>query len=141
MKTCIKCNQAMPETDFYTHPRMADGRLNKCKTCCRSYQKTRRIEFPETVREIDRRKQQRESRKLWRAKYQPQQRARNPEKYTARNAVHNALRDGRIQKQNCVVCGSASTQAHHPDYSQPLNVVWVCFHHHMAIHGKTTCTR
>ena len=32
-KTCFKCGRTLPITEFYAHPRMGDGHLNKCKDC------------------------------------------------------------------------------------------------------------
>lgn len=36
MKTCMKCGALKPIEEFYAHPKMSDGRLNKCKVCTRS---------------------------------------------------------------------------------------------------------
>jgi hypothetical protein len=32
-KICFRCDTRKPVGRFYAHPRMADGHLNKCKTC------------------------------------------------------------------------------------------------------------
>lgn len=37
MKRCIRCGQEKPLESFYRHPKMKDGRLNKCIDCVRSY--------------------------------------------------------------------------------------------------------
>lgn len=65
-----------------------------------------------------------------------ERRKNNKEKYIAHTAVGNALRDGRIIKKECRKCGELKTEAHHPDYSKPLEVIWLCPKHHKQLHTK-----
>lgn len=52
----------------------------------------------------------------------------------AHKRVGNALRDGRMKKEPCCVCGDPKAEAHHDDYSKPLEVRWLCRIHHLAFH-------
>lgn len=54
----------------------------------------------------------------------------------AHAAVFHAVKEGRLVRQPCEVCGSArQVQAHHDDYSKPLDVHWFCQGHHKAHHA------
>jgi hypothetical protein len=59
---------------------------------------------------------------------------RNPEKRAAQVAVGNAVRDGKLVRQPCEVCGNPKSDGHHDDYSKPLEVRWLCRTHHMEHH-------
>jgi ribosomal protein S27AE len=50
--------------------------------------------------------------------------------------VSRALAKGVLKKQNCQHCGRADSQAHHEDYSKPLDVMWLCSTCHGALHAK-----
>ena len=60
---------------------------------------------------------------------------RHPEKKKASQAVNNAIRDGRLVRQLCEVCGEKA-QGHHEDYDKPLEVRWLCSTHHAELHRQ-----
>jgi hypothetical protein len=43
---------------------------------------------------------------------------------------------GELVPRPCRECGDRRVQAHHRDYSRPLDVDWLCFPHHRAEHGQ-----
>jgi hypothetical protein len=55
---------------------------------------------------------------------------KNREKMKARNKLRYNVRSGVIEKKNCLVCGDTKSEAHHEDYSKPLEVMWFCKKHH-----------
>jgi len=59
---------------------------------------------------------------------------RHPEKLRARQAVYCALRNGKLARRPCEICGNQNSQAHHDDYSKPLDVRWLCLKHHREYH-------
>jgi hypothetical protein len=36
-----------------------------------------------------------------------------------------------------LVCGTMEVESHHPDYSQPLKVIWLCCKHHRQLHRES----
>lgn len=66
-------------------------------------------------------------------------REQNREKANAWSAVGNALIRGDLVKPTCCeTCGVCNMRihAHHEDYSQPLQVQWLCHECHMNLHAK-----
>lgn len=131
----------MPVEEFYAHPQMADGRLNRCKSCVKARVRKHRANNLEKIQEYDRIRGRSEERIAYqkemyhkhkgrRPNYAKSWQARNPEKRKAHGIVNNAIRDGKLLKGVCEVCGSEKVDAHHDDYSKPLEVRWLCRKHH-----------
>jgi ribosomal protein S27AE len=57
-----------------------------------------------------------------------------PVRKSARRRVQTEKDAGRLEKpERCERCGAAGElEAHHPDYSRPLTVVWCCGPCHVA---------
>lgn len=63
---------------------------------------------------------------------------KHPDRRAAHDAVRLAIRRGALVREPCEVCGSTEhLDAHHEDYSKPLDVVWLCRRHHAARHRRT----
>lgn len=132
MKTCFKCQRELPFSEFYRHKQMADGHLNKCISCTKEDSIKNRLKNIEKYREYDRHRGSRQSKE-----YCKEYRNRFPQKYKAHCIVNNAIRDGKLFKERCCVCGSSEKiHAHHDDYLKPLNVRWLCSACHSQWHAK-----
>lgn len=129
-KTCFKCNKSQLLSEFYKHKGMADGHLNKCKTCTKTEAAKHRLENIDEIRAYDRGRGNRQSKG-----YVREYREKYPNKYKAHILVNNQIRAGNLVKEPCEVCGSEQSVGHHDDYSKPLKVRWLCQAHHKQWHA------
>ena len=70
------------------------------------------------------------------AEYNKRQREK-PEhnmRQAARMKLARAVQSGRLLPLPCEKCGATRTQAHHSDYSKPLDVQWLCATCHQQLH-------
>ncbi len=135
MKKCFKCGEEKDLSDFYKHGQMADGHLNKCKDCVKQDVRQHR-KVNESVREYDRQRYRNDPARRERGQRNASAwNKKHPERYRAHNAVNNAVRDGKLTKEPCEVCGGKA-HAHHDDYSKPLDVRWLCPKHHQRHHAR-----
>lgn len=129
LKTCFKCKRELERTEFYKHPQMGDGLLGKCKDCTRDDVTEHRIKNVGRIRQYDRERSALPKRRALVAVVSAAWKAIHPERRRAQNALNNAVRDGRITKPDtCQRCGirSGRIEGHHPDYSRPFDVEWLC---------------
>jgi len=50
--------------------------------------------------------------------------------------VARAIKQGKLVRQPCEVCGNPDTLAHHDDYTDSLKVRWLCHSHHRLEHER-----
>lgn len=139
-KVCFKCCKRKDIEQFYIHPQMADGHLNKCKSCTKEDVR-RRYDSPDGRKKClvyERLRQKDPARKAAKKVYQQRRRANRPGVAIAYRKLANAIRDGRVVRKPCEVCGNPKTEGHHDDYRKPLCVRWLCFKHHRELEHNQT---
>lgn len=136
MKQCFICLEYKPLDDFHKHPRMKDGHINKCKECTKAYSRQHRRDNQGYYLPYDKKRNKEPERQVKVRRRHDENKKQWPEKYRARSAVTNAVRDRRLVKEPCSVCGDKKSQGHHEDYSKPLDVIWYCVTHHAARHAE-----
>ena len=131
-KECFKCNRIKPLSEYYKHAQMGDGHLNKCKECTKLDALNHREKNIDKIREYDRERGNRLPNG-----YAKEYRERFPNKYKAHCMVSNAIRNKKLFKKPCELCGTdKNINAHHNDYLEPLNVRWLCSACHHQWHAK-----
>lgn len=138
MKTCFKCGEIKPLTDFYAHRMMADGHLNKCKSCTKKdVHEHRHGKGRDYVLAYDRARASRPERLAKKALITADWAKKHPGRKQAQKLLRRAvLSGGVVVWPVCAIpeC-CAKPEAHHPDYSRPLDVVWLCSAHHKQAHA------
>lgn len=127
-KKCSKCKTDRPLSAF-TYRAITKDKLNcHCKLCVATHRRNNKLKIKSYV--ADHYQSNREAYKNSFLKWKN----RNPEKAKAQKRFSNYMRYSSDTKQPCVVCGELKVQAHHSDYSKPLDVMWLCLPHHKAWH-------
>lgn len=152
-KICRKCGRELSLNDFYVHKEMSDGHLNFCKDCVRSRVAKHREDNIERIREYDRNRpnaKERNREEKERIKQNPKRYERyqeqkkewankNKYKIQAQRKVRNALKQEKIIRlDKCEVCDKTNCkiEAHHYDYSKPLDVIGLCVECHKNVHKR-----
>ena len=132
-KECSKCRAVKPMDAFYRGKDTVAGFRSQCKECSIK----QRLDWARRNREknnsYNKAYLNTRAGKMNRAKALKKWTERNREKIRAHYTFNNALRYGKVTRQLCVICGSKA-HAHHPDYSLPFHVVWLCPAHHKQTH-------
>ena len=124
-KICNRCGVDKELVAYSPFKRGSQGVHGTCKAC-------RNVEAGAKYREANPKKHgpRRSS-----YSYTRGWRARNPEQARANDLVAKHLKRGSLVAGPCARCGKAGkVQAHHEDYSRPLDIVWLCYECHLEVH-------
>jgi hypothetical protein len=135
-KECFKCKTVKLLTDFYKHPQMPDGHVNKCKECNKNDVTANRNKNIEKVREYDRARGKKPERIKAATEITRAWRMEDYRRNVAHNSVARAIRSGSLLRQPCCRCGEVKSIAHHEDYDKPLEVMWLCQPCHKQRHKE-----
>ena len=143
MKTCTKCQEAKPFDSFRLNVRVSDGYDSWCKKCHNKNSELCKRKDKEKYNALQRAKYARRKARLLEAGHVPPGQVKRSLlteeerrlRHNARRVTRRALADGKIVSIPCFVCGSSEVEAHHTDYSRPLDVVWLCAEHHREVHS------
>jgi hypothetical protein len=130
LKKCFKCKKSKARHLFYSHPRMDDGLLGKCKECAKKDVRLNYIKNRERYIEFYREREKTAKRKLQKKQHRLNYRLKYPGRARANNLINNAIKYGHIKRMPCEKCGNLKSQAHHSDYRKPFQIKWLCLKHH-----------
>lgn len=125
-KRCPKCQITKPLAEYHT--RIRNGkRVTQpyCHPCHIAYHKGWRG-TPEGQAKF--------------SKSENASKRRYPERKRARDLLSQAVKRGKVKPLPCCIGGDCAggVEAHHHDYSKPLDVQWVCRKHHRILDRMRT---
>lgn len=126
---CKSCQQKKMPGDFYP------GVNSRCRECHKAAMRIRARTNP-AVQEYDRARAKLPNRKASNRRTSKLWRDNHPDAYRAQTMVNNRLRDGKLKKSPCAMCGATKhIHAHHKDYVKPLDITWLCAKCHHRLHA------
>lgn len=129
MKKCSECGHEKPLSEFNKLRKSKDGHQSICRACCSAYNKARYASDPERHKGNVRKYRENNPRKVLETRLKTC--AKSPSRTRANKVVEAALACGELENPGvCYGCGCVAgehrIEAHHHDYSKPLDIVWLC---------------
>lgn len=136
MKKCSGCEEAKALNEFHKLPSGKHGVNGRCKACRKAYSQEFYNKNKKRILPNQRLYIRTERGRAFKLANGLRMIKKYPEKYKARYMTRNAIRHGKLIRGICEVCQTKTVEAHHDDYSKPLDVRWFCMIHHKEKHEK-----
>jgi len=137
MPICKTCQTDKQQSEFYFG-------VARCKECHKSAVKANyeaKMLIPEwREKELERQRLKEDRRRkegkvaTCGNKAKHEWRKRHKLKSLAHSKVASAIKRNQLLRNPCEKCGDQNSEAHHDDYSKPLDVRWLCAKHHAEHH-------
>ena len=127
LKRCSTCKIYLDRSEFTKYHTPPDGLSYNCRGCSRKWGRNA------YYRDHDKTKERKRKNGLLCYK---KMKKLHPEKEKAQHALRYSVNSGKIKRLSCEVCRDKKSHGHHPDYSKPLEVIWLCQLHHAQEHRK-----
>lgn len=133
-KICSKCNtkKLANLANFRPNPKMKLGLTSWCRECKKALDRIYSRKYRKAHPEWKKLDNKRNAGLI--SEYLKKRRKEYPEKIKAVALVNYAVRQGVLKRKGCKICRAKIVHAHHPNYSKPLEVIWLCPKHHKALH-------
>lgn len=142
----------LQKKNFHKNKAQNRGYAHYCKECMKSYLKIPAIDEkrraskaaygirPEVKERNKTRFEKYQSKPGYRERHNERSAAqrndpKNKIKISARAKANRAIKSGKLTRLPCEVCNIEPAEAHHDDYTKPLEIKWLCSSHHKQHHG------
>ena len=133
-RICSQCGQEKSLEEFDVNKTKPLGRSYRCQECRRIYDRqhsSEKARKPTKIMQVAKWHQSERGKMM-----DKQRRLAHKAAIGAKNILNYYVEKGIIQRLPCVKCGNVNSQGHHPDYSKPLEVIWLCQAHHTEEHKR-----
>ena len=126
---CSKCKQDKPPEAFNWENKAQGKRQNVCRACFSEYNKERYRKNADLVKDRVKRYREENPSAVLATKIRACEKKPTPR--NAARVIDAAIKAGEITRPGaCSGCGASSDdvkiEAHHHDYTRPLDVIWLC---------------
>lgn len=138
-KVCAACKEALPEEAFSKASANKDGLQFRCRSCFAKYHRKHYQEKKEDYDEVMRVYRENNPDKVLSTRLSGY--AKKPTRGGCYRVVDAARKAGVLVKpDSCQGCGNHAgepymIEAHHHDYTKPLDVIWLCVSCHRGLHA------